>query len=86
MVNELKTVLLDFLKKMAHFLLISKFLLFQYSERISCVSTRALEFKVAQNDQVTTAFLTPIKLTVKSPETLGNKRMNIEAIEKWLMS
>ena len=80
MVNELKSVLFDFLK-IWPFLLINKCLLFQYSERISCVSTRALAFKVAQNDHVVKAFLTPIKLTVKSPETLGNKRMNIETIE-----
>ena len=80
MVNELKTVLFDFLK-IWPFLLINKFLLFQYSERISCVSTRALALKVAQNDHVATPFLTPITLTVKSPETFGNKRMNIETIE-----
>ena len=80
MVNELKSVLFDFLK-IWPFLLINKFLLFQYSERISCVSKRALALKVAQNDHVVTAFLRPIKLTVKSPETLGNKRMNIEKIE-----
>ena len=80
MVIELKTVLFDFWKN-GSFLLINKFLLFQYSESISCVSTRALALKVAQNDHVVTAFLTPIKLTVKSPQTLGNKRMNIETIE-----
>ena len=80
MVNELKTVLFDFWKN-GSFFLINKFLLFQYSERIYCVSTRALALKVVQNDHVVTAFLTPIKLTVKSPETLGNKRMNIETIE-----
>ena len=80
MVNELKTVLFDFWKN-GSFLLINKFLLFQYSERISCVSTRALALKVAQNDHVVKAFLTPIKSTVKSPETLRNKRMNIETIE-----
>ena len=79
MVNELKSVLFDFWKN-GSFLLINKFLLFQYSERISCVSTRALALKVAQNDHVVKAFLTPIKSTAKSPETLRNKRMNIETI------
>ena len=49
MVNELKRVLLDFSKN-GSFLLINKILLFQYSEGIYSVSTRALALKVAQND------------------------------------
>ena len=66
MVNELKTVLLDFWKN-GSFLLVNKFLLFQYSERISCVSTRALALKVAQNDHVVTAFLNTHKIDRQIP-------------------
>ena len=71
MVNELKRVLLNF-RKIGSFLLINKFLLFQYSEGIYRVSTWALVFKVTQNDDVLTLFLTRIKLAVKSQGTLGN--------------
>ena len=60
MVNELKRVLLDFSKNGA-FLLINKILLFQYSEGICSVSTRALALKVAQNDHVLQLFITRIK-------------------------
>ena len=80
MVNELKRVLLDFSKN-GSFLLINKILLFQYSEGIYSVSTRALALKVAQNDHVLQLFITRIKLAVKSQGTLGNKRVNIETIE-----
>ena len=66
---------------MVHFLLIKKILLFQYSEGIYSVSTRALALKVAQNDHALTLFLTRIELAVKSQGTLGNKRLNIETIE-----
>ena len=80
MVNELKRVLLDFSKN-GSFLLINKILLFQYSEGIYSVSTRALALKVAQNDHVLQLFITRIKLAVKSQGTFGNKRVNIETIE-----
>ena len=80
MVNELKRVLLDFSKN-GSFLLINKILLFQYSEGIYSVSTRALALKVAQNDHVLQLFITRIQLAVKSQGTLGNKRVNIETIE-----
>ena len=66
MVNELKTVLFDFWKN-GLFLLINKLLLFQYSERISCVSTRALALKVAQNDHVVTAFSNTHKIDSQIP-------------------
>ena len=80
MVNELKRVLLDFSKN-GSFLLINKILLFQYSERIGSVSTRALALKFPQNDHVLQLFITRIKLAVESLRTLGNKRVNIETIE-----
>ena len=80
MVNELKRVLLDFSKN-GSFLLINKILLFQYSEEIYSVSTRALALKVAQNDHALQLFITRIKLAVKSQGTLGNERVNIETIE-----
>ena len=80
MVNELRRVLLVFSKN-GSFLLINKILLFQYSEGIYSVSTRALALKVAQNDHVLQLFLTRIELAVKSQGTLGNKRLNIETIE-----
>ena len=80
MVNELTRVLFDF-KKNGSFLLINKILLFQYSEGIYSVSTRALALKVAQNDHVLQLFITRIKLAVESLGTLGNKRVNIETIE-----
>ena len=63
-VNELKRVLLDFLKN-GSFLLINKILLFQYSEGIYSVSTRAVALKFAQNDHVLQLFITRIKLAVK---------------------
>ena len=81
MVNELRKGTLGFFKKNGSFLLINKILLFQYSEGISSVSTRALALKVAQNDHVLQLFITRIKLAVKSQGTLGNKRVNIETIE-----
>ena len=74
--NELNRVVLNFWK-IGSFLLINKFLLFQYSEGIYRVSTWALVLKVTQNDHVLTLFLTRIKLAVKSQGTLGNKRLNI---------
>ena len=80
MVNELKRVLLDFSKN-GSFLLINKILLFQYSEGICSVSTRALALKFAQNDHVLQLFITRIKLAVKSQGTFGNKRVNIETIQ-----
>ena len=80
MVNEVKRALLDFCKN-GSFLLIKKFLLFQYSEGISSVSTRATALKVAHNDRVTTGCLTRIKLPGKSQGRLGNQRMNIKTIE-----
>ena len=80
MVNELKRILFDFWKNDS-FLLINKFLLFQYSEGIFSVSRRAMTLKVAQNDHVLTLFLTRIKLTIKSQGNLRNRRMNIKTIE-----
>ena len=80
MVNELKRILFDFWKNDS-FLLINKFLLFQYSEGIFSVSRRAMTLKVAQNDHVLTLFLTRIKLTIKSQGNLRNRRMNIKTIK-----
>ena len=80
MVNELKRILFDFWKNVS-FLLINKFLLFQYSEGIFSVSRRAMTLKVAQNDHVLTLFLTRIKLTIKSRGNPRNRRMNIKTIE-----
>ena len=80
MVNELKRVLLDFSKN-GSFLLINKILLFQYSEGIYSVSTRAVALKVAQNDHVLLLFTTCIKFAFESQGTLGNTRLNIETIE-----
>ena len=80
MVNELKRILFDFWKNDS-FLLINKFLLFQYSEGIFSVSRRAMTLKVAQNDHVLTLFLTRIKLTIKSQGHPRNRRMNIKTIE-----
>ena len=82
MVNELKRILFDFLKNDS-FLLINKFLLFQYSEAIFSVSRRAMTLKVAQNDHVLTLFLTRIKLTIKSQGNPRNRRMNIKTIENF---
>ena len=80
MVNELKRILFDFWKNDS-FLLINKFLLFQYSGGIFSVSRRAMTLKVAQNDHVLTLFLTRIKLTIKSQGNPRNRRMNIKTIE-----
>ena len=80
MVNELKRILFDFWKNDS-FLLINKFLLFQYSEGIFSVSRRAMTLKVAQNDHVLMLFLTRIKLTIKSQGNLRNRCMNIKTIE-----
>ena len=80
MVNELKRIPFDFWKNDS-FLLINKFLLFQYSEGIFSVSRRAMTLKVAQNDHVLTLFLTRIKLTIKSQGIPRNRRMNIKTIE-----
>ena len=80
MVNELKRILFDFWKNDS-FLLINKFLLFQYSEGIFSVSRRAMTLKVAQNDHLLTRFLTRIKLTIKSQGNPRNRRMNIKTIE-----
>ena len=80
MVNELEMVLLKFLKN-GSFLLINKFLLFQYSEGIYSVSARAVALRVAQNSHVLFLCLTRAKLSVKSEGTLGKKRMNIETIQ-----
>ena len=80
MVNELKRILFDFWKNDS-FLLINKFLLFQYSEGIFSVSRRAMTLKVAQNDHVLTLFLTRITLTIKSQGKPRNRRMNIKTIE-----
>ena len=80
MVNELKRILFDFWKNDS-FLLINKFLLFQYSEGIFSVSRRAITLKVAKNDHVLTLFLTRIKLTIKSQGSPRNRRMNIKTIE-----
>ena len=74
MVNELKRAPLDFWKSAP----INKFLLFQYSERICAVPTRAIAI---QNDHVVAVFPTRIKLAIKSQGTRQNKRMNIETIE-----
>ena len=41
-------------KKNGEFLLINKFLLFQYSETICSVSGRAMALKIAQNDHMLT--------------------------------
>ena len=79
MVNELKRILFDFWKNDS-FLLINKFLLFQYSEGIFSVSRRAMTLKVAQNDHVLTLFLTRIKLTIKSQGNPRKRRMNIKTI------
>ena len=80
MVNELKMVLLKFWKN-GSFLLINKFLLFQYSEGIYSVSARAVALRVAQNSHMLFLYLTRAKLSVKSQGTIGKKRMNIETIE-----
>ena len=80
MVNELKRILFDFWKNDS-FLLINKFLLFQYSEGIFSVSRRAMTLKDAQNDHVLTLFLTRTKLTIKSQGNPRNRRMNIKTIE-----
>ena len=80
MVNELEIVLLNFWKN-GSFLLINKFLLFQYSEGIYSVSARAVALRVAQNSHVLFRYLTRAKLSVKSQGTLEKKRMNIETIE-----
>ena len=80
MVDELKRVLFDFSKN-GSFLLINKILLFQYSEGIYSVSTRAVALKVAQNDHVLLLFTTRIKFAFESQGTLGNTRLNIETIE-----
>ena len=77
MVNELKRVLLD-LSKNGSFLLINKFVLFQYSEGICSVYTRAMALEVARNDHVPTLFLTSVIFSVKSQGARENKRMNIE--------
>ena len=73
-------MLFDFWKNDS-FLLINKFLLFQYSEGIFSVSRRAMTLKVAQNDHVLTLFLTRINLTIKSQGNPRNRRMNIKTIE-----
>ena len=70
MVNELKMVLLKFWKN-GSFLLINKFLLFQYSEGIYSVSARAVALRVAQNSHVLFLYLTRAKLLVKSQGTIG---------------
>ena len=70
MVNELKMVLLKFSKN-GSFLLINKFLLFQYSEGIYSVSARAVALRVAQNSHVLFLYLTRGKVSVKSQGTLG---------------
>ena len=80
MVNELKRILFDFWKNDS-FMLINKFLLFQYSEGIFSVSRRAMTLKVAQNDHVLTLFLTRTKLTIKFQGNPRNRRMNIKTIE-----
>ena len=63
------------------FLLINKILLFQYSEGIYPVSTRALSLKVLQYDHVLTLFLTRIQVAVQSLGSRRDKRLNIETIE-----
>ena len=80
MVHESKRAFLDFWKSDS-FLLINKHLLFQYSERICAVPTRAIALQVAQNDHVVAVFPTRIKLAVKSQGTRQKKRINIETIE-----
>ena len=80
MVNVQKRVLLDFSKN-GSFLLINKILLFQYSEGIYSVSTRAVALKVAHNDHVLLLFRTRITFAFESQGTLGNTRVNIETIE-----
>ena len=80
MVNELKMVLLNFWKN-GSFLLINKFLLFQYSEGIYSVSARAVALRLAHNSHVLFLYITRAKLSVQSQGTLGKKRMNIETIE-----
>ena len=66
------------------FLIINKFLLFQHSERIPSFSTRAVAYKVAQNDYVLAIFITRIKIAINFQGTRGNKHMNIETIENGL--
>ena len=66
MVNELKRVVLDFSKN-GSFLLINKILLFQYSEGIYSVSTRALALKVAQNDHALTALYNAHRISGQIP-------------------
>ena len=61
------------------FLLINKFLLFQYLKGIFCVSTRAVAFNVAQNDQMLTLLFTRIKFAFNSLQRLENKGKR-----KWL--
>ena len=73
-------ILLKFWKN-GSFLLINKFLLFQYSEGIYSVSARAVALRVAQNSYVLFLYLTRAKLSVKSQGTPVKKRMNIETIE-----
>ena len=68
-------------EKSGSFLLINKFLLFQYSEGIYSVSARAVGLRVAQNSHVLFPYLRGAKLSIKSQGTLGKKRMNIQTIE-----
>ena len=66
MVNVQKRVLLDFSKN-GSFLLINKILLFQYSEGIYSVSTRAVALKVAHNDHVLLLFTNAHNICVRIP-------------------
>ena len=59
-------------EKNGSFLLINKFLLFQYSEGIFSASTRAMTLTFAYNDHVLTLFLTRIKLAIKSQGNISN--------------
>ena len=80
MVNELKSLLLDFLK-LGLLFLINKCLLFQYSGGICSVTTRVMAVKVAQKDLVAIHLQTRTQLAVESQERFWNKRTNIETLE-----
>ena len=81
MVNELKRGLLVFWGKNDTLLLITKFLLFQYSKRIFYDSTRAVDLNVLQINQVLTLLFARTKFLSKSQQRPENKRMNIKTIK-----
>ena len=80
MVNELKRLLLDFLK-LGSLFLINKCLFFQYSGEICSVSKRVMVLKGAQKDLVAIHLQTRTQLAVESQGRFWNKRTDIETIE-----